>query len=91
MSYIPSDNGRSWRSDTGVQMITYTAIPQNIPGIYQTTLISLGRSCISARESHSGDYVRLQREFDMYERTLREQFGVQVSREEFRTRGYDVQ
>ena len=78
---LPSDNGRSW-DQNGVRMITYTAIGE-IPNVYRNTLIQLGRGCISARETRSGSYAKLQDELDKYERMLRETFGQQVSRPEF--------
>jgi hypothetical protein len=88
MSYIPSDNARTYvDSVTHQHMITYTAIPVDIPGVYRTTLIQLGDWC--RRSIGRPDYVLAQKELDAYERKLRKDFGQLVTREEYRPKEWD--
>jgi hypothetical protein len=80
MSYIPSDNARCYIQGT-TRMITYTAIPVDLPGVYQTVLMQLGQRCILTRGR--AEYVNAQHELDAYERKLRAEFGQLVTREEY--------
>ncbi len=80
MSYIPSDNARCYIGD-GARMITYTAIPLDIPTVYRTTLIQLGKWCRNS--IGKPDYVKAQKELDTYERHLRSEFGQLVTRPEY--------
>lgn len=62
-------------------MITYTAIPVDLPGVYRSVLCQLGDWC--RRSIGKPDYVQAQKELDAYERKLRAEFGQLVTREEF--------
>lgn len=80
---IPSDNATVHNG-----MLTYVAMPHPIPAVHRLVLEQIGADCNKARlrseyskvESDVAEYLALQNTLDAYERNLRKNIGVPVTR-----------